>query len=163
MWCDIYYRVTQDPARDMYHTVPVARGRLYLSICSAGRMQQHYSIILDTPTSSCSSGIGMEWKSKFNCIFMSPTKGPFINDVTKKGGGGGTSKNIFSIYLVVVHKVCQLFWRNKWHGRCLVAVTDDDDWGGWGLSYDGDSVEVTGGEGGTLKRWHRVTRGEGGV
>ena len=26
-------------------------------------------------------------------------------------------------------------------------MTDDDDRGGWGLSYDDDSVEVTGGRG----------------
>ena len=33
-----------------------------------------------------------------------------------------------------------------------MAVTDDDDQGGGGLSYDDDSVEVTGGRGVTSKR-----------
>ena len=33
-----------------------------------------------------------------------------------------------------------------------MAVTDDDDQGGGGLSYDDDSVEVTGGRGGTSER-----------
>ena len=33
-----------------------------------------------------------------------------------------------------------------------MAVTDDDDQGGGGLSYDDDSVEVTGGEGGYFEK-----------
>ena len=33
-----------------------------------------------------------------------------------------------------------------------MALTDNDDQGGSGLSYDDDSVEVTGGRGGTSKR-----------
>ena len=36
-------------------------------------------------------------------------------------------------------------------------MTDDDDRGGWGLSYDDDSVEVTGGEGVYLEK---VTEGD---
>ena len=36
-------------------------------------------------------------------------------------------------------------------------MTDDDDRGGWGLSYDDDSVEVTGGEGGSQDPLKRVT------
>ena len=42
-----------------------------------------------------------------------------------------------------------------------MAVTDDDDQGGGGLSYDGDS-EVTGGEGGYLEKVTEGDMGEGG-
>ena len=43
-----------------------------------------------------------------------------------------------------------------------MAVTDDDDQGGGGLSYDDDSVEVTGGEGVYLEKVTEGDKGEGG-
>ncbi len=42
-------------------------------------------------------------------------------------------------------------------------MTDDDDRGGWGLSYDDDSVEVTGGEGVYLEKVTEGDKGGGGV
>ena len=44
-----------------------------------------------------------------------------------------------------------------------MAVTDDDDQGGGGLSYDDDSVEVTGGEGVYLEKVTEGDKGGGGV
>ena len=44
-----------------------------------------------------------------------------------------------------------------------MAVTDDDDQGGGGLSFDDDSVEVTGGEGMYLEKVTEGAKGGGGV
>ena len=44
-----------------------------------------------------------------------------------------------------------------------MAVTDDDDQGVSGLSYDDDSVEVTGEEGVYLKKVTEGDKGGGGV